>query len=77
MTNLKACYELGLNEVELRMILGLRFEGRSNGVLIQALLNPPIAIRRDQWEESFHEAALLSTLKHKLPPPRAIKPTTR
>lgn len=59
----KACYELGVTEEELRMILGLRFEGRSNGVLIQALLVPPVAIRRDQWEESFAEAALLSTLK--------------
>jgi len=74
--NIKACYELGLNEEELRMILGLRFEGKSNGVLIQALLNPPIAIRRDQWEESFFEAALLSTLKGQLklvpvaPPPQ-------
>jgi hypothetical protein len=61
--NVKACYELGLSPEELKMILGLRFEGKSNGVLIQALLEPPIAIRRDQWEESFFEAALLSTLK--------------
>lgn len=61
----KACYELGLTEQELQMILGLRFEGRNNGVLIQALEKPPVAIRRDQWEESFFEAALLSTLKGK------------
>jgi hypothetical protein len=60
---IKSCYELGLTEAELKMILGLRFEGKSNGVLIQALLNPPIAIRRDQWEESYGEAAILSTLK--------------
>lgn len=64
--NAKACYELGLTEEELRMVLGLRFEGRSNGILIQALLNPPIAIRREHWEESFAEAALLSTLKGQL-----------
>lgn len=74
--NIKACYELGLTEEELKMILGLRFEGKSNGVLIQALLEPPIAIRRDQWEESFFEAALLSTLKGQFkavpvaPPPK-------
>jgi hypothetical protein len=60
----KACHELGLQPDELKAVLALRLNGVSNGVLVQALLEPPVAIRRDHWEEHFTEAALLATVRH-------------
>jgi hypothetical protein len=62
-------FEVGLHEEDVKALLALRFNAKSNGVLIQALLKPPIAIRRDQWEENFFELALLSTLKNPIKPP--------
>lgn len=61
-------WELGYTEEEIRALLPLRLNGKDDGVLLQQLLQPPIAIRRDHWEESFARIALLSTLIKKKPP---------
>lgn len=67
-------YEIGMPEADWRALLALRINGRNNGVLLQALLQPAIGIRRDQWEENFVELGLLSTLKNRLPPPVPMMP---
>lgn len=58
-------WELGYTEGEIMALLPLRLNGKDDGVLLQQLLQPPIAIRRDHWEESFSRIALLSTLLKK------------
>ena len=62
-------YEAGMPAADWQALLALRINGRNNGTLIQALLKPPIGIRRDQWEENVVELLLLTTLKNRLPPP--------
>ena len=66
-------YELGYTEEEVRSLIPLRLDGKDDGVLLQQLLQPPIAIRRDHWEESFARIALLSTLIKKKPPTEGQK----
>jgi hypothetical protein len=61
----RVCYELGLQPAQVKAILALRFNGVNDGVLLQQLLRPPIAIRRDQWEEVYAKAALTSLLLKK------------
>jgi hypothetical protein len=56
-------YEVGLSEADIRMLLPLRVDGRNNGVLNQQLLVPPVAIRRDHWEEAFPELMKLTLLR--------------
>jgi hypothetical protein len=72
---IKVCYELGITQEDLQIAFGLRFNGVNNGVLVQALHNPPISIRRDQWEESFQEAALLALVKNQLVPAKQNVPS--
>ena len=55
-------WELGYTENEIKSLMSLRLDGKDDGVLLQQLLKPPIAIRRDHWEESFGRIALLTTL---------------
>jgi len=62
----RVCYELGMTEQELQAVIGLRINGSSDPVLIQSLLKPPISIRRDQFEEAFGNAALLTLVKDKI-----------
>jgi hypothetical protein len=61
----RICYELGLQEQEVRALITLRKDGVNSGVLLQQMLQPPIAIRRDHWEEVFPEIAILTTLLRK------------
>jgi uncharacterized protein (TIGR03000 family) len=56
------CYELGIQPEEVKALIAARLNGVNNGVLLQQLLRPPIAIRRDQWEEVFDQIAILTTL---------------
>lgn len=66
-------YELGYTENEVKSLMSLRLNGKDDGVLLQQLLTPPIAIRRDHWEESFARIALLSTLIKRAPPTEGQK----
>jgi hypothetical protein len=66
-------YELGYTENEVKSLMSLRLNGKDDGVLLQQLLTPPIAIRRDHWEESFARIALLSTLIKRPPPTEGQK----
>jgi hypothetical protein len=66
-------YELGYTENEVKSLMSLRLNGKDDGVLLQQLLTPPIAIRRDHWEESFSRIALLSTLIKRPPPTEGQK----
>jgi hypothetical protein len=61
-------FEIGLMEEEVKNILALKLNGKSNGVLVQQLLTTPISIRRDQFEEAFAELALLSTIIRPIKP---------
>jgi hypothetical protein len=63
----RVCLEIGLQPNEVKALLTLRPNGANNGVLIQQLLQPPIAIRRDQFEEAFSDLAMLSLLLKKHP----------
>lgn len=58
----RLCYELGVQPTVLRALIALRKDGVNNGVLLQQMLKPPIAIRRDHWEEVFPDIAILTTL---------------
>jgi hypothetical protein len=59
------CYELGLQPEQVKALCALQKNGVSNGVLLQQLLTPPIAIRRDQWEEVVQEALELALVLRK------------
>lgn len=56
-------YEVGLPEAEIKALIGLRPNGVNNGVLTQQLLQPPVSIRREHWEEAFQQMMQLWALR--------------
>ena len=56
----RICYELGIQPEQIKELFALRKDGVNSGVLLQQLLQPPINIRREHWEEVFDTAYQLT-----------------
>jgi hypothetical protein len=51
-------YEAGISDLDVQAAIKVQLNGTNNGVLLRRLLQPPLAIRRDQWEESYGDFML-------------------
>ena len=58
MDAVRLVYESGLPIEEVQAAIRVRVNGTNNGVLLRQLLKPPLAIRRDHWEEAYADFML-------------------
>lgn len=51
-------YEAGISDLDVQAAIKVQLNGTNNGVLLRRLLTPPLAIRRDHWEEAYADFML-------------------
>jgi hypothetical protein len=59
----RVAYDAGLDPAMVGALIPIKIDGRNNGPLLQLLAQPPMAIRRDQFEEAFKELMMRSVVK--------------